>query len=284
PTISANSPVTKRRIELFKWQLFKAGTNIYEMDYTITPLSMERHGGRGPDGTQWIHHRGGGCRRDFYWLDKKRIHPEDSDIFKEKVIELIDDQVRSAQIALVAGGLRRRYIMATSEMKIGDIITSSRLILSQIEYKIKEGDCFPLNAFTIGSKICCIERTPFEGHQIASAAGTCCTLVKKYEDSEKKCSMAVVELPSKHSYVINGNCLAVSGQCSKPDFNKTKYSHFAQKNRETDRRSSSGLWHRKDGRFGRKIRPKRVAALMKYSGDDNAMIHDVLNPISPRVN
>ena len=98
------------------------------MPYTTAPLPIERHGGRGSDGRQIIQHRGGGCKRYFFWVDKWRMHPEDPDIVKERVIEIIDDQVRSAFIALVSGGLRKRYIMSTSELKVGDIITSSRIV------------------------------------------------------------------------------------------------------------------------------------------------------------
>jgi len=256
PNVDITSPIEKRRAELNKWCLLKAGTDLQKLDYTTEPLRIERHGGRGPDGKQWIKHRGGGAPRSFFWLDRWRWHPGDDDFVEERVLDTIDDQVRTGLLALVAGGLRKRYVSATEGMKLGDIIITSKRI-PPLNHKFNSGDCYQLAAFQPGSKLSFIERDPGDGARLCMAAGSFATLVRKYFDDKKKSAFAIIEMPSKKSFILDQKCMAVYGQSAKVLFNQTKYSNFPQKKLETDKRSRSGLWHRKDGRFGRKIKPKK---------------------------
>ena len=58
-------------------------------------------------------------------VDYLREPPEDGSIYEEKVLDIMYDPNRTANIALVAGGNRKRYILATVNMKKGDIIKTS---------------------------------------------------------------------------------------------------------------------------------------------------------------
>ena len=58
-------------------------------------------------------------------VDYMREPPEDGSVYEERVLEILYDPCRSARIALVAGGNHKRYIIATVNMKAGDIIRTS---------------------------------------------------------------------------------------------------------------------------------------------------------------
>lgn len=49
-------------------------------------------------------------------------------MLEEKVFKIIVDHVRSAHIALVASGDHKRWIIASENMKVGDIVKTSSVI------------------------------------------------------------------------------------------------------------------------------------------------------------
>lgn len=64
-------------------------------------------------------------------IDFLRFRPEKDTLpgpFEEKVVVVRYDPCRSADIALVAGGSRKRWIIATENMKAGDTILNSNHI------------------------------------------------------------------------------------------------------------------------------------------------------------
>lgn len=71
---------------------------------------------------------GGGIKRKYHWIEWKREAPKDGTPVKEKVIEIIVDWCRTSRVALVAGGDKMKYYLATENMKPGDIITTSNQI------------------------------------------------------------------------------------------------------------------------------------------------------------
>ena len=79
-------------------------------------------------GRIWNHARGGGHKRNYRIIDWVRANSGNEKDLVEKVDSILYDPNRSARIALVAGGERKRYIIATQNMKAGDIIRSSRLL------------------------------------------------------------------------------------------------------------------------------------------------------------
>lgn len=81
---------------------------------------------------------GGGVKLDYLWVDNCRHGPKEGPPLVEKVLKIIEDPCRSAWVALVAGGDKPRYIIATSSMKPGDLITTSSHIprIASIIFKI----------------------------------------------------------------------------------------------------------------------------------------------------
>ncbi len=72
-----------------------------------------------------VKRKGGGHKQRYRMVDYMREPPEDGSVYEERVLEILYDPCRSARIALVAGGNHKRYIIATVNMKAGDIIRTS---------------------------------------------------------------------------------------------------------------------------------------------------------------
>lgn len=133
-------------------------------------------------------------------------------------------------------------------MKEGDIIKTS-MHIPRIPVRAKEGDAYPLGALPLGTQIHNVEKYPGKGGFLVHAAGTCATIVRKTPDQR-----IIVQLPSKQEYSLPQECMCTVGRLSNVDHNKTPIGS-AQRNRELGNRPRSGLWHRKQGIHGRKIRP-----------------------------
>ena len=58
-------------------------------------------------------------------VDFKRLAPADGPPVIERVMSVRYDPCRTADIAVVAGGERKRYIVASQNMKPGDLIKTS---------------------------------------------------------------------------------------------------------------------------------------------------------------
>lgn len=61
------------------------------------------------------------------------------------------------------------------------------------------------------------------------------------------------QLPYKHEFVLNKQCMATVGKLSHAEI-KEKQFGSAQMHRRFGYKMSSGLWHKKDGYCGRKVR------------------------------
>ncbi|KAF3831553.1 hypothetical protein GH733_000365 [Mirounga leonina] len=177
--------------------------------YTITPVKMRKSGGRNHTGRIQVHGIGGGHKQRYRMIDFLRFRPEletKPGPFEEKVIMVRYDPY----IALVAGGSRKRWIIATENMQAGDIILNS--------------------------------------DHIGRMAGTCGVLLRKVNGT------AIIQLPSRRQMQVLETCVATVGRVSNVDHNKRVIGK-AGRNRWLGKRPSSGLWHRKGGWAGRKIRP-----------------------------
>ncbi|KAI5716272.1 hypothetical protein M8J76_003817 [Diaphorina citri] len=100
----------------------------------------------------------------------------------------------------------------------------------------------------MGSIVCCVEKFPGEGAHYARAAGNSCTLVRTLHDR------VVLQLPSKHEVAVDKHCMAVVGCISNPEHINDEVGS-PNRMRELGNRPRSGLWQRKKGTDGRKIRP-----------------------------
>lgn len=156
-----------------------------------------KSGGRNKNGRITVRHRGGGVKRKYRLVDFKR----DKDEVPARVVAIEYDPNRTANIALLhyADG-EKRYIIAPTNIKVGDIIESGG------RADIKPGNTLALVNIPIGSLIHNIELKPGKGGQLVRAAGTYAQLMAK----EGK--YAQVRLPSGEVRMINILCKATIGQ------------------------------------------------------------------------
>ncbi|OWK53586.1 large ribosomal subunit protein uL2m [Lonchura striata] len=218
--------------------------------YTVRPVGMKKTGGRDHTGRVRVRGIGGGHKRRYRMIDFQRLRYEEGappEPFTEKVISVRYDPCRSANIALVAGGNRKRWIIATENMQPGNSITNSPHI-SRMAVSASEGDAYPLGALPVGTLICNLESHPGKGAQYIRAAGTCGVLLRKVNGT------AIVQLPSKRHMQVLETCVATVGRVSNVDHNKRVIGK-AGRNRWLGKRPHTGLWHRKGGWAGRKIKP-----------------------------
>lgn len=229
-----------------------------QKDYTTKPLQVFRTGGRLPvgankvPGKKWTAKLGGGLKREFYWVQHQRMSQEDvlNEVsFHERIIEIKEDDNRSGYVALVAGPLARRWILATEGMKEGSLINNSAKSLVGA-FSGQSGDAFPLKLIPTGTKVCSVEYLPGRGAQIARSAGNSCTVLRK------SLSAVVLQLPSGREISVLPNCVAVIGCVSNVEHDEEIWGS-PLKRRDYGLRPCSGKWNRKDGRHGRKIHPKR---------------------------
>lgn len=162
------------------------------------------------------------------------------------VLEIIKCGCRTAHVALVGVGNELKYIIASENMKAGDIIRTSKFI-PRIPVRANEGDAYPLGALPVGTIIHNIEKFPEGKNHFVHAAGCYATITRKFDDR------VVVTLTNKREYALLQNCMAVVGRVSNVEHSRTHIGS-AQKLRELGYRPRSGLWQRKSGRHGRKIR------------------------------
>uniref|UniRef100_A0A3Q3WGQ4 Large ribosomal subunit protein uL2 RNA-binding domain-containing protein n=1 Tax=Mola mola TaxID=94237 RepID=A0A3Q3WGQ4_MOLML len=141
--------------------------------YTTRPIGMKKTGGRDHSGRVRTHGIGGGHKQRYRMIDFQRLHYEadkEDQPFEEKVVEVRYDPCRSADIALVAGGSRKRWIIATENMQVGDIIKTSGVI-GRMAVSGKEGDAYPLGALPVGTLVNNLEIQPGKGSEYIRAAG-----------------------------------------------------------------------------------------------------------------
>ncbi|XP_077192759.1 large ribosomal subunit protein uL2m [Paroedura picta] len=219
------------------------------IEYTTKPIDMKKTGGRDHTGRIRVHGIGGGHKHPYFMIDFRRMHQEgeDPESFEEKVIKVQDDACRSANIALVAGGKRKRWIIATENMQAGDIIKTSKHI-GRMAVLANEGDAYPVGALPIGTLVNNLESHPGKGAQYIRAAGTCGVLLRKVNGT------AIIQLPSKRQMQVLETCMATVGRVSNIDHNK-QIIGSAGRNRWLGKRPQSGWWQRKGGWAGRKIKP-----------------------------
>ena len=225
----------------------------YEDEYTVKPLTVTNLGGRDPvTGRKVIQGWGGGIKHKYHWVQFTRRGPtEDVPPIEEKVVQIITDGCRSAKLALVAGGEEMKYYLATVNMKPGDIVRTSSYI-PPIPVKPNEGDAYPVGALPEGTLIHNLEKLPGYGQRLLHSAGSCATIVKNMKDN------VIVKMPSKHEFVLDPKCMCCVGRVGNVEHSSIPIGS-AQNLRALGFRPRSGLWQRKTGRFGRKIRaPKQL--------------------------
>ncbi|XP_046752543.1 39S ribosomal protein L2, mitochondrial [Diprion similis] len=234
-------------------------------EYTVKPLRVTNLGGRDPvTGRLVAKGIGGGIKHKYHWINWKREGPKslDEKPKEERVLQVLKDGCRTAFIALVGCGQELNYILATQNMKPGDIIRTSQAI-PRIPVKANEGDAFPLGALPTGTQVHSIEKYPGYGGSLVHAAGTFATILR-YDGTDR----VIVKMPSKREFSLHKSCMATVGRLSNHLHGSTPIGS-AQNNRLLGNRPRSGLWKRKEGRHGRKIRP--LPPVKEFSTGDKSM-------------
>ncbi len=188
---------------------------------------------------------------EWHFVDFKRVGPKTGPPLVERVIDIIKTKDRTAYLALVAHADVKRYILATQNMKIGDLIRTSGEI-PRVPVKPYEGDAYPCGALPILTQVHNIENEPGQGGNYCRAAGSSAQIVNQVDDR------VIIRLPSGQEISLDKYCMVTVGQVSRASYKDEKLSHPVDK-RDLGYRPSSGLWQRKDGYCGRKIhKPKPV--------------------------
>jgi len=165
-------------------------------------LPLKKKAGRNVQGKITVRHRGGGAKRRLRIIDFKR----DKFGVPGKVAAIEYDPNRSANIALIhyVDG-DKRYILAPSELSVGDIIKSGD------DAEIKPGNALALRSIPSGTLIHNIELQKGRGGQLVRGAGVAAQLMVKEGE------YALVRLPSGEIRRIRTDCLATIGQVGNID-------------------------------------------------------------------
>lgn len=220
--------------------------------YTIEPLSVRKLGGRDPvTGRKIIQMVGGGSKQKFRWVDWKRLPddwPRDKD-YVERVLEICYDPMRSSKLALTCHQDKLRWQLALTEMQEGDLITTTGLI-PDIPLKPQVGNSYPVGALPIGTQICLLQCFPgsdfpdiwfTKNHAVGQ-------VLRRVGDR------VIIEDKKKKQFSVDQKCQCVVGQVSIHPLKACEIGS-PQRLRWLGIRPRSGLWHRKTGIHGRKVRP-----------------------------
>ncbi|XP_062617389.1 large ribosomal subunit protein uL2m-like isoform X2 [Saccostrea cucullata] len=218
--------------------------------YTTEPLPFIRSGGRDLNGKTVNAKIGGGPKVNWYMRDDRYPDTKGDQPLEERVLRIQPDPVRTAHLALVGSGNHKRYIIATQNMKEGDLVKISKEIPT-ISVRAMEGNSHPLGALPMGTIVHNIEKIPGQGGMICRAGGSSAQLLRKVGES------VVLRMPSKHEIVLDPKCMATVGQVSNAGHDDIPWKGVGEKMR-SGYRPRTGWRHRKTGYHGRKIKPKKT--------------------------
>lgn len=181
---------------------------------------LVKNGGRNVNGRITSFHRGGGHKQLYRLVDFKRNLLG----VPGKVKRIEYDPIRTSKIALVAysNGFIS-YIIATSNLKVGDVIISMdpKLNWNTLEFNVQEkGSTFFLKNCKVGDEVCNIELRPGSGGKVMRAAGTYGIIKKKDELS----NYVIIKMRSNEERMFSGDCSAVLGRISNEEHRFKKLS------------------------------------------------------------
>lgn len=163
---------------------------------------QKKKAGRNAYGRITVRHQGGGHKRYYRIIDFKR----DKHGIPAKVAAIEYDPNRSARIALLhyKDG-EKRYILATANLKVGDVI------LSGPNVEPTEGNSLPLAQIPLGVPVHNLEMSPGMGAKLVRGAGMAAEIMAREGE------YAHVKLPSGEIRMINVKCSATVGQVGNLD-------------------------------------------------------------------
>ncbi|MFA5749935.1 MAG: 50S ribosomal protein L2 [Candidatus Shapirobacteria bacterium] len=169
--------------------------------------------GRDSQGHVSIRHRGGEEKRYLREIDWFR---KQFDI-KAKVVSIEYDPNRTADIALLSyENGSKSYILATTNLKVDDIIISSE------NAPIKDGNCLSLKNIPVGVPIHALSFQKGKPAQLVKSAGSAAYI--QSIDGKK----AVVKLPSGEIRIFNSDSTATIGQVCNSNHSNQKLTKAGQ--------------------------------------------------------
>jgi large subunit ribosomal protein L2 len=210
--LKKNKPTTpgrRHRVDTDTQRLSKNGP-----EKSLLVSGHKKRQGRGYKGRITMPHRGGGVKKRMRKIDWRRNKPGVSAVVKS----LEYDPMRSANIALLfyQDG-EKRYILAPSNMKIGDVIKAGENV------DPKPGNTMPLKNIPVGMPIHNIELQPGRGAQLVRGAGVHALI------QSKEGKYVTIQLPSKEQRLIHAECLATVGQIGNQDWKNRKLGKAGRK-------------------------------------------------------
>ena len=180
----------------------------YEELTTSTPykpltIKLPKHSGRNSSWRITVRHQGGGHAKryrivDFIGYDKKDI------VAKVETIEY--DPYRTAFIALVCyTDWERRYVLAHSEMKVGDKIVTSE------KTELKAWNRMEIGNIPTWLQVYNVEMIVGQGSSAVRSAGSFATIVSQEGEYTQ------VKMPSGEIRLVHKKCYATLGQVSNLD-------------------------------------------------------------------
>ena len=158
---------------------------------------LKKTGGRNSYGRIAARHVGGGHKRKYRVIDFCRGKED----IPAKVAAIEYDPNRTARIArLNYRDGEKRYIIAPSQVSVGDVIVSGE------KADIKPGNAIPLKYIPLGSLIHNVELKVGRGGQLIRSAGAYGQLMAKEGD------YAQIRLPSGEVRSVFSECMATIGQ------------------------------------------------------------------------
>ncbi len=195
------TPGTRRLVLSMNEQLTRKEGSRATVEPTKSLLAPKKStGGRNNNGRVTCRHRGGGHKKQYRIVDFKR----DKLDVPATVAAVEYDPNRSAFIALLnyKDG-EKRYIIAPSDVKKGDVVVSS-----DENPHFSSGCTTKLKLMPIGSVIHNIELVAGKGAKMARSAGLSAQLMGRSDGK------ATLKLPSGEMRVVDENCRATFGVVS----------------------------------------------------------------------
>lgn len=217
--------------------------------YTIKKLPVTKLGGRNPEtGRKVIQRFGGGSKQKYRWIDWRRL-PADwnkEEDYVERVLSLNYDPCRDARIMLTGHGEKLRWQIATTTVQEGDLIRANGRIPPNPVRPI-EGDSYPLGALPAGTSICLVQWGVGSEEVKIIDGGMSGKVLRKVGDK------VVIKSSNNFDYSLHESCQCVVGTVMKEPLKALEIGS-PQRARWLGIMPRSGLWHRKTGHAGRKIR------------------------------
>lgn len=164
----------------------------------------QRSNGRNNQGKITTRHKGGGHKRLYRKIDFKRNKFDIEGI----VLAIEYDPNRNTNLALIEyKDGEKRYILHPENLKINDLILSSK----KINTNIKIGYALPLYLIPLGTEVHNIELTSGKGGQIIRSAGTFAKILAK------EGNFVILKLSSKEIRLFRKECFATIGRLSNAD-------------------------------------------------------------------